>query len=142
MIHLLSYKFVAILPSAVDAIFSVINGLLSFNELKKSVKSSRLKFLFDTGNRINLERNLYQDLKLFKNNNFKFFKCDISSWKESEKVFKKLDKKMPGWRNKIIKANFICALTIYWPSGKYKTSIGKRNQIQLMRNHNHPHHLM
>ena len=32
---------------------------------------------------------------------------------------------MPGWRNKIIKANFICALTIYWPSGKYKTSIGK-----------------
>ena len=35
----------------------------SFNELKKSVKSSRLKFLFDTGNRINLERDLYQDLK-------------------------------------------------------------------------------
>ena len=42
-----------------------------------------------------------------------------------KKVFKKLDKKIPGWRNKIIKANFICALTIYWPSGKYKTTIGK-----------------
>ena len=27
---------------------------------------------------------------IIKNNNFKFFKCDISSWKESEKVFKKL----------------------------------------------------
>ena len=42
-----------------------------------------------------------------------------------KKVFKKLDKKMPSWRNKKIKANFICALTIYWPSGKYKTTIGK-----------------
>ena len=42
-----------------------------------------------------------------------------------KKVFKKLDKRMPSWRNKKIKANFICALTIYWPSGKYKTSIGK-----------------
>ena len=35
VIHLLSYKFVAILPSAVDAILSVINGLRSFIELKK-----------------------------------------------------------------------------------------------------------
>ena len=43
-----------------------------WEQLKKSVKSSRLKFLFDTGNRINLERNLYQDLKLFKNG-FKLF---------------------------------------------------------------------
>ena len=42
-----------------------------------------------------------------------------------KKVFKKLDKRMPSWRNKKIKANFICALTIYWPSGKYKTTIGK-----------------
>ena len=42
-----------------------------------------------------------------------------------KKVFKKLDKRMPSWRSKKIKANFICALTIYWPSGKYKTTIGK-----------------
>ena len=42
-----------------------------------------------------------------------------------KKVFKKLDKRMPSWRNKKIKANFICALTIYWPSGKYKTTMGK-----------------
>ena len=42
-----------------------------------------------------------------------------------KKVFKKLDNKMPTWRNKKIKANFICALTIYWPSGKFKTRIGK-----------------
>ena len=32
---------------------------------------------------------------------------------------------MPTWRKRKIKANFICALTIYWPSGKYKTTIGK-----------------
>ena len=42
-----------------------------------------------------------------------------------KKVFKKLDKKMPSWRNRKIKAKFVCALTIYWPSGKYKTTIGK-----------------
>ena len=42
-----------------------------------------------------------------------------------KKVFKKLDKRMPSWRSKKIKANFICALTIYWPSGKFKTRVGK-----------------
>ena len=44
-----------------------------------------------------------------------------------KKVFEKLDKRMPSWRNKKIKAKFICALTIYWPSGKYKTTTGKIN---------------
>ena len=42
-----------------------------------------------------------------------------------KKVFKKLDKKVSNWRNRKISAKFICALTIYWPSGKYKTTIGK-----------------
>ncbi len=42
-----------------------------------------------------------------------------------KKVFKKLNKEVPNWRNRKINAKFICALTIYWPSGKYKTSIGK-----------------
>ena len=42
-----------------------------------------------------------------------------------KKVFKKLDKKVPNWRMRKINAKFICALTIYWPSGKYKTTIGK-----------------
>ena len=41
------------------------------------------------------------------------------------KIFKKLDKKAPNWRNRKVKAKFICALTLYWPSGKYKTTIGK-----------------
>ncbi len=42
-----------------------------------------------------------------------------------KKIFNKLDKKVLNWRNKKIRANFICALTIYWPNGKYKTAIGK-----------------
>ena len=42
-----------------------------------------------------------------------------------KKVFKKLDKKVSNWRNRKINAKFICALTIYWPNGKYKTTIGK-----------------
>ncbi len=41
------------------------------------------------------------------------------------KVFNKLNKKIPDWRNRRIRANFICALTIYWPSGKFKTRVGK-----------------
>jgi len=42
-----------------------------------------------------------------------------------KKVFKKLNEKVPNWRNRKIKAKFICALTIYWPSGTHKTTIGK-----------------
>ena len=44
-----------------------------------------------------------------------------------KKVFRELDKKDKKWRSKKIKAKFICALTIYWPSGKKKQSIGKIN---------------
>ena len=42
-----------------------------------------------------------------------------------KKVFKKLDKQVPNWRTRRINAKFICALTIYWPSGKYITKMGK-----------------
>ena len=44
-----------------------------------------------------------------------------------KKVFRELDKKDKKWRSKKIKAKFICALTIYWPNGKKKQSIGKIN---------------
>ena len=44
-----------------------------------------------------------------------------------KKVFRELDKKDKNWRSKKIKAKFICALTIYWPSGKKKQSTGKIN---------------
>ena len=41
------------------------------------------------------------------------------------KVFRQLNKKDKNWKNKKIKARFICALTIYWPNGKFFTSVGK-----------------
>ena len=44
-----------------------------------------------------------------------------------KKVFAELDKKDKNWRSKKVKAKFICALTIYWPNGKKKQSIGKIN---------------
>ena len=53
-----------------------------------------------------------------KNNNFNL---------AIKKVFRELDKKDKNWRSKKIKAKFICALTIYWPNGKKKQSIGKIN---------------
>ena len=42
-----------------------------------------------------------------------------------KKVFSQLNKKDKNWKNKKIKARFICALTIYWPNGKFLTSVGK-----------------
>ena len=53
-----------------------------------------------------------------KNNNFNL---------AIKKVFRELDKKDKNWRSKKTKAKFICALTIYWPNGKKKQSIGKIN---------------
>ena len=44
-----------------------------------------------------------------------------------KKVFRELDKKDKNWRSKKVRAKFICALTIYWPNGKKKQSIGKIN---------------
>ena len=40
-------------------------------------------------------------------------------------VFKELDSKIPNWKNRKIKARFICALTIYGPGQKTINSIGK-----------------
>ena len=45
--------------------------------------------------------------------------------KAMNRVFKELDKKSKNWKNKKIKARFICALTIYGPSQKTINSIGK-----------------
>ena len=45
--------------------------------------------------------------------------------KAMNRVFKELDKKNKNWRNKIVKARFICALTIYGPNQKTINSIGK-----------------
>jgi XTP/dITP diphosphohydrolase len=45
--------------------------------------------------------------------------------KAIERVFKEIKKKDKNWRTKKIKANFICALTIYWPNKKSVNSVGK-----------------
>jgi len=41
------------------------------------------------------------------------------------KVFNELKKKDSNWKNKKILAQFICVLTLYWPSGKFVNAIGK-----------------
>ena len=41
------------------------------------------------------------------------------------RVFKELDKKNKNWKNKKIKARFICALTIYGSNQKIINSVGK-----------------
>ena len=45
--------------------------------------------------------------------------------KAMHKVFKELDKKDKKWKNKKIKARFVCALTIYGPNQKVINSVGK-----------------
>ena len=45
--------------------------------------------------------------------------------KKPERVFKKLDKKDKDWRQKKIKARFICALTIYDRNKEIINSVGK-----------------
>ena len=42
-----------------------------------------------------------------------------------KKVFKELNRKNKNWKNKRVKARFVCALSICWPSGKNITRIGK-----------------
>ena len=42
-----------------------------------------------------------------------------------KKVFKELSNKDKNWKNKKIKARFICALSIHWPNGKSITRVGK-----------------
>ena len=45
--------------------------------------------------------------------------------KAMNRVFKELDKKNKNWKNKKIKARFVCALTIYGPNQKMINSVGK-----------------
>ena len=45
--------------------------------------------------------------------------------KAINRVFNELDKKDINWKNKKIKARFICSLTIYWPNKKIINSVGK-----------------
>ena len=42
-----------------------------------------------------------------------------------KKVFKELSRKNKNWKNKKVKARFVCALSICWPGGKNISRIGK-----------------
>ena len=42
-----------------------------------------------------------------------------------KKVFKELSNKDKNWKNKKIKARFVCSLSIYWPDGKNISRNGK-----------------
>ncbi len=42
-----------------------------------------------------------------------------------KKIFKKLNKVDPNWRDKTVYARFVCVLTIYWPTGRTIKAIGK-----------------
>ena len=42
-----------------------------------------------------------------------------------KKVFNQLNKKDKNWKNKKIKARFICVLSLYWLNGKSFSSVGK-----------------
>jgi XTP/dITP diphosphohydrolase len=44
-----------------------------------------------------------------------------------KKLFNELDQKDKKWKNKKVKARFVCVLSIYWPSGKKITKTGKIN---------------
>ena len=42
-----------------------------------------------------------------------------------KKVYREISKKDKDWKKKKIKARFICALTIFWPNGKFIIRSGK-----------------
>jgi len=42
-----------------------------------------------------------------------------------KKIFKELSNKDKNWKNKKIKARFVCSLSIYWPNGKNISRNGK-----------------
>tara|TARA_B100000965_G_C19522600_1_gene727242 strand:- start:472 stop:1074 length:603 start_codon:yes stop_codon:yes gene_type:complete len=42
-----------------------------------------------------------------------------------KKLYEELSKKDKNWKNKKIKARFICVLTIFWPNGKSISRMGK-----------------
>tara|TARA_B100000963_G_scaffold47407_1_gene35698 strand:- start:47 stop:649 length:603 start_codon:yes stop_codon:yes gene_type:complete len=124
----------ALLPKNIKVFSTSDFNLKSPKENGKNFKENSLikaKFFSNKSNLICMSDDSGLEIKLLnnqpgiysarwggKNNNFD---------KAINKVFKKLDEKVPNWKNKKIKANFICALSIYWPGGKYITKIGKIN---------------
>ena len=84
-----------------------------------SKKSKKICLADDSGLQINLLNNnpgIFSARWGGKKNDFN---------KAIKKVYKRLEQADENWRKKKILCNFICVLTIYWPSGKIFTSTGK-----------------
>ena len=86
-----------------------------------SIKSKLICLADDSGLAIDILNGapgIYSSRWAGKNSNFNF---------AIKKVFRELDKKDKNWRSKKINANFICALTIYFPNKKSVQSVGRIN---------------
>ena len=86
-----------------------------------SIKSKLICLADDSGLSIDILNGapgIYSSRWAGKNSNFNF---------AIKKVFRELDKKDKNWRSKKINANFICALTIYFPNKKSVQSVGRIN---------------
>ena len=84
-----------------------------------SKKTGKLCIADDSGleiYKLNKAPGIYSSRWAGKNNDFNL---------AIEKIYKKLIKLDPNWRNKKIYARFVCVLTIYWPTGKVVKAIGK-----------------
>ena len=84
-----------------------------------SKKTGKVCIADDSGleiKKLNNAPGIYSSRWAGKNNNFNL---------AIKKIFKKLNKVDKKWKEKNIKARFVCALTIYWPGGKTKCAIGK-----------------
>lgn len=84
-----------------------------------SKKSKKICLADDSGLQINLLNNnpgIFSARWGGKKNDFN---------KAIKKVYKRLEQADENWRKKKILCNFICVLTIYWPSGKIFTATGK-----------------
>ena len=84
-----------------------------------SLKTKKICIADDSGLEISLLNNqpgIFSARWGGKNNNFN---------KAISRVFRELYRKDKKWMEKKIRARFICALTIYWPSGKIINSEGK-----------------
>ena len=84
-----------------------------------SEKTGKICIADDSGleiNKLNNAPGIYSSRWAGKNNNFNI---------AIKKIFKKLNKVDKKWKEKNIKARFICVMTLYWPGGKKIYSIGK-----------------
>ena len=102
-------------------------GFIGFHLSRKLILNGHTVIGIDSINDYYGTKIKFDRLKILKKNSKKFIfkKGDISNYLFVNKVFKELSKVDKQWKNKKIKARFICSLTIYWSDKKLKHSTGK-----------------